>query len=136
MGHVFKSKIHQLCEQNTNEIKQDSSIVKLNISNLHKAVIPQTMSMSTLKSRSFTFLNQEPFSAKLVCYQHSVKLTFPIHPIRCTAALGTSKCCQLRVFLSLKRKGLSQHTGNNEVSSLARSTFYENLLVGQEISMG
>ena len=30
-------------------MKEDISIVKLNISNLHKAVIPQTKSMETLK---------------------------------------------------------------------------------------
>ena len=50
--------------QNGNEIKQDSSIVKLNVCNLHKSVIPRTVSTETLKSRWFcTVLNHEPFSA-------------------------------------------------------------------------
>lgn len=38
-------------EQNTKEIKQDISIIKLNNSNHHKAVIPRIMSMKTFKSK-------------------------------------------------------------------------------------
>lgn len=37
--------------------------------------------------------------------------------------------------LPSKRKDLLQHTVDNEVSALARLTFYENLLTGQEISV-
>ena len=36
---ILKSKNTFLWEQNTKEIKEDISIVKLNISNLHKVVI-------------------------------------------------------------------------------------------------
>ena len=36
---LFTLKIHLLIEQNTNETKQDISIMKLNISNLYKAII-------------------------------------------------------------------------------------------------
>ena len=36
---LFTLKIHFLIEQNTNETKQDISIMKLNISNLYKAII-------------------------------------------------------------------------------------------------
>ena len=36
---LFTLKIHLLIEQNTNETKQDISIMKLNISNLCKAII-------------------------------------------------------------------------------------------------
>ena len=39
----LKSKIHLLLDQNTTEVKQDTSIIKLNISKLHQAVIPQTV---------------------------------------------------------------------------------------------
>ena len=39
VGHVIKVKIQVLFEKKTEEIKEDISIVKLNISNLHKAVI-------------------------------------------------------------------------------------------------
>ena len=38
-------------------------------------------------------------------------------------------------FLSSRRKGLLQHTVDNEVSAIARLTFSENLLIGQEISV-
>ena len=38
-------------------------------------------------------------------------------------------------FLSSRRKGLLQHTADNEVSALARLTFYENLLIGREVSV-
>ena len=55
--------------------------------------------------------------------------------IRCTLARGTSTCCQLKDFLPYRRKGLLQHTVDNEVSVLARLTFYENLLIGQEKSV-
>ena len=40
---LFKSKIHLLFNQDTTEIKQDASIVKLNISKLHQAVIPRRL---------------------------------------------------------------------------------------------
>ena len=38
-------------------------------------------------------------------------------------------------FFPSKRKGLLQDTVDNEVSALARFAFYENLLIGQEISV-
>ena len=37
-----------------------------------------------------------------------------------------------KVFQSSKRKGSLQHSVDKEVSALARLTFYENLLIGQE----
>ena len=37
-------------------------------------------------------------------------------------------------FLPSKRKGLLQQVALNEVYALARLTFYENLLIGQETS--
>ena len=58
------------------------------------------------------------------------------HPIRCLIALGTFTCRQLKDFLPIKSKGLLQHAVDNEVSALARLTFYENSLIGQEISVG
>ena len=48
----FKSKNLLLLEQNTEEIEEDIIIVKLNISNLHKAFIPRLKSTETLKNRS------------------------------------------------------------------------------------
>ena len=39
---LLKLKIHLLFDQNTTEIKQDNSIVKLNISKLYQAVFPWT----------------------------------------------------------------------------------------------
>ena len=44
-----------LLNQNTNEIKEDISIVMFNISNYHKAVIWWTEFMQTLKNRSFFY---------------------------------------------------------------------------------
>ena len=38
-------------------------------------------------------------------------------------------------FLSSKRKGLFQDTVDKEVSALATLSLYENLLIGQEISV-
>ena len=45
-----------LFSQNTKEIKQDISMVVLNISNLHKAIILQTTSLDTLKILAMIFL--------------------------------------------------------------------------------
>ena len=39
------------------------------------------------------------------------------------------------VFFPLERKGLLEHTVNNEVSTLVRLTFQENPLIGQETSV-
>ena len=64
------------------------------------------------------------------------KLTSTNRPIGCLVAFGTSTCCQLKDFLPIKRKGLLQHTVDNEASALARLAFYENSLIGQEISLG
>ena len=49
--------------------------------------------------------------------------------------LGTSICCQLKAFLPSKRKGKFQHSVDDEVSALARLAYYENQLIGQEISL-
>ena len=38
-------------------------------------------------------------------------------------------------FLPSKRKGLLQQVAHNKVYALARLTFYENLLIGQETSV-
>ena len=38
-------------------------------------------------------------------------------------------------FLPSKRKGLLQHTVDNEVYELVRLTFYKNLFIGQERSV-
>ena len=57
------------------------------------------------------------------------------HPTQCTVALRTLTRCQLKaLFLPSKRKGLSQQVALNEVYALARLTFHENLLIGQETS--
>ena len=69
----------------------------------------------------------------LVFCQNSAKLTSTIHPIRCAVALGTSTCCQLKVVLPSKRKGLLQHTVYQKVSALARLAFY--LLILKETSV-
>ena len=50
-------------------------------------------------------------------------------------ALGTSTCCQLKVFLPSKRKGFLQQTVDDELSALARVAFYENLLIWRETSV-
>ena len=59
------------------------------------------------------------------------------HLIWYTVTLGTSTCSQLKVSLPSKRKGLlSKYSVDNEVSALARLSFYENLLIVQEVSVG
>ena len=65
--------------------------------------------------------------------QNSLNLICTIHPIRCTVALGTSTCCQLKVlfFTFVKERPITVHV-DNEVSASTRLTFYENLLIGQE----
>ena len=55
-GAVFIVKKNFLFSQNTKEIKQDISMVVLNISNLHKAIILLTMSFDTLKNLAMIFL--------------------------------------------------------------------------------
>ena len=42
---------------------------------------------------------------------------------------------QLKIFLPSRRKSLLQHTVDNEVSALARLSFYENLFIGQGTSV-
>ena len=51
--HVIWVKKHLLLGQNTQDIKEHISTVKLNISNFHKVVIPWNKSTETLKKRSF-----------------------------------------------------------------------------------
>ena len=64
---LLKPTINLLFDQNTNEIKQDGSIVKLTISKLHQAVFPGIISMNTLKRLDkvahYTLRYQTPFSA-------------------------------------------------------------------------
>ena len=64
----------------------------------------------------------------------SLKLTSTIQPIWCTVPLGTLTCCQMKVFIPLKRNGLLQHTVDNQVSALVRFSFYRyvNMLIGIE----
>ena len=45
--YVIKVKKHLLLEQNIKEVKEDISIVTLNIPNFHKAVIPRTKYIGT-----------------------------------------------------------------------------------------
>ena len=52
----FKSKNLLLLEQNTEEIEEDISIVKLNISNLHNAFIPQLKSTETLTKKLLSYI--------------------------------------------------------------------------------
>lgn len=54
------------------------------------------------------------------------------HPIRHSLALGASTSCQLFFFFfPLRRKGLLDHTDDNEMFALAVLTLYENLLIAQ-----
>ena len=116
---LLESKIHILFQQNTKEIKEDISIDKLKISSLQKAIILQDKFTETLKNRSSVY-----YSIKIILYNSFS----PVYYI----PLGTSTCCQLKVFLPSKRKGLLQHTVDNELSALARFAFYENLLIGRK----
>ena len=52
---LIKSKRNLLLQQNSKEIKQDISIINLNVSNHHKAVLPWTYSTETLKNHSFLY---------------------------------------------------------------------------------
>ena len=116
-----------LVEQNTKEIKEGASIIKLNISSLHKVVIPWLKCMETLKNHSFSCIT---------CLIPKIDVHKINHLIRHTVTLGTSTCSQLKVSLPSKRKGLLlQYSVDNEVSALTRLSFYENLLIGQEISV-
>ena len=54
MSYYLKWKKLLLLEQNTKEIKEGTTIIKLNISSLHKAVIPWLKCMETLKNHSFS----------------------------------------------------------------------------------
>ena len=116
-----------LVEQNTKEIKEGASIIKLNISSLHKAVIPWLKCMETLKNHSFSCITC------LIPKIHVHKIN---HLIRHTVTLGTSTCSQLKVSLPSKRKRLLlKYSVDDEVSALARSAFYKNLLIEREISV-
>ena len=78
---------------NTEEIKQDISIVKLNISKIHKAIIPH-LSLETLKIHS-VILNENRSLSNSLC-QNTPKLTFEIHPIPLKAIYrNNEKFCTL-----------------------------------------
>ena len=97
---LLKSKIQVLFEKRTEEIKEDISIVKLNISNLHKAVI-------TLPGNSY--------DARIVWSWH-------LQIILSGVALKTLTCRQLRLFTIWRERHIIAHTVDNEVSTLPRLT--------------
>ena len=129
---LLRSEKHFLLEQ-----KKWWSIVKFNIYNLHKAIIWRTKSTETLKIAHLYITFKNYFIRTVLCITSlSAKVwTHTTHPIECTVMLGTSTCCQMKVFSPSKRKGLwlLWHTVDNEVS--ARLTSYENLLIGPETSV-
>ena len=90
----YLSKKKLLLEQNTEEIKESTSIIKLNTSSLHKAIIPWLKCTETLKH----------------------------HPFSCITCL-------------IPKIDIHKCSVDNEVSALARLSFYENLLIGHEISV-
>lgn len=65
-------------------------IVKLNISNVNEAVIPRTKYRTHSKLAHLSIARLMP---KVV-----LKLTSTIRLIRCTVALETTTCCQLKDF--------------------------------------
>ena len=137
-GSCYSSIKHHLLGQNTKEIKQDLIIFKLNIPNLHKAVIARTKSAENIQKSPcpatsyLLVILHNSFDAKIV-WNWRLQI---LSPIRCTVALGISTSSQLKGFFLLsERKGLLQHTDVVEVSALARLTFYENLLIGKEKSV-
>ena len=63
---------------------------------------------------------------------NSLKLTSSNHRIQFTEALGTLTCCQQKILLHSRMKGLLQHGVVNELSPLLTGlTFYMNLFIGQ-----
>ena len=59
----LKSQIHFLFDQNTTEIKQDTSMIKLNYFKIHQGVIPWTIPMlKYLKVLTKSLRNQKLFS--------------------------------------------------------------------------
>ena len=56
------------------------------------------------------------------------------YPVNCIA--GNIDMLSTEIFfISSKRENPLQHTIGNEMSTLARFTFYENLLIGQQKSV-
>ena len=55
--------------------------------------------------------------------ENSMKLASTNHVIRCIVTMGAS-CFQLKFFYLQNGKVLLQHTVDNEVSELARLTFF------------
>ena len=105
--------------QNIKGIKEDTSIVKLNISKLHKAVILWTKSTET---HIFILYYNYYLIKTVLCIIHvmpkytSLKFTSTIHPIWCTAVTGSIKNNTVNsiFFLPLRREVLSQHGVDNE----------------------
>ena len=97
-----------------------SYLCQISTYNRSKLQLIQINSNAILYSQHFTF-----HWKLLVFCQNSPKLTSTIHPIRCAVALGTSTCCQLKVVLPSKRKGLftahslSESVGISKVSFLS-----------------
>ena len=83
---LLESKIHILFQQNTKEIKEDISIVKLKISSLQKAIILQDKFTETLKNRSSVYYSIKIILWMLWC-QNSLKLTSIILSLQCTTYL-------------------------------------------------
>lgn len=84
-------KIQLLFEHNT---KEDISIVKLNISNLHKTVIPWARSRETL----IAFLCHYVIKTAVLVRCQNMSLKSTLHSIRCALTLGAStSSCPLNV---------------------------------------
>ena len=138
-GSCYSSIKHHLLGQNTKEIKEDLIIFKLNIPNLHKAVIARTKSAENIQKSPcpatsyLLVILHNSFDAKIV-WNWRLQI---LSPIRCTVALGISTSSQLKGFFYFQKGKVyyNTHADVVEVSALARLTFYENLLIGKEKSV-
>ena len=120
-------------------MKEDLSIVKLNISSLKKPSFRRlnTQRHSKIAHPYITYNMQNrylhnSFDAKIV--GNSICVYKSSHPVHFSA--GNIDMLSAEGFFYLqKRKGQLQNIFDKKVSALARLTFYENLMIGQATSI-
>ena len=111
---LFKlNKKHLLYYQNTEGIKENISIVKLNTSNPHKTVIPRTKSTETLKNHLVI--------KTVLCITHLIKIVgTTCYQMYCSAGSIDMLSTEGVFFFTRRRKGLLPHTVDSEMSALIR----------------
>ena len=108
----FKSKNLLLLQQNTKEIKEDISIVKLNISKFHKAFIPRLKSTGTLKNCSLIYylIKTVLCTTRLIPKLNVYKSSYPAYCYAQWSAGNFNMLSNKGFLASKKEKSITAHS--------------------------